>query len=221
MVRPLTTEVAAHRERRVFERLRSDITYLRGAMRTLRMTMPIVRNPTRIFPEVIDELAERHGDRPALLSERESFSYRALAERSRRYSRWALAQGLAKGDVVALLMPNRPEYLAIWLGLTRAGVTVALLNTNLTGASLAHCIDIVAPKHVIVAAELAAALASSESFRTTDARTWVHGAPGPHAKAARWQPRSGRRSPSRTKRCSSTPPAPPECRRRRTSTITG
>jgi len=34
---------------------------------------------------------------------------------------------------------------------------------------------------VIVAAELAAALASSESFRTTDARTWVHGAPGPHA----------------------------------------
>jgi len=181
MVRPLTTEVAAHRERRVFERLRSDITYLRGAMRTLRMTMPIVRNPTRIFPEVIDELAERHGDRPALLSERESFSYRALAERSRRYSRWALAQGLAKGDVVALLMPNRPEYLAIWLGLTRAGVTVALLNTNLTGASLAHCIDIVAPKHVIVAAELAAALASSESFRTTDARTWVHGAPGPHA----------------------------------------
>ncbi len=108
----------------------------------------------RIFPAVIDELAERHGDKPALLSDRETFSYRALAERSRRYTRWALAQGLAKGDVVALLMPNRPEYLAIWLGLTRAGATVALLNTNLTGASLAFCIDIVAPRHVIVAAEL-------------------------------------------------------------------
>jgi fatty-acyl-CoA synthase len=35
---------------------------------------------------------------------------------------------------------------------------VALLNTNLTGLSLAHCINIVAPKHIIVAAELAAAL---------------------------------------------------------------
>jgi fatty-acyl-CoA synthase len=165
----------------VFERLRSDITYLRGATRTLRMTMPIVRSPTRIFPAVIDELAERHGDKPALLSERESFSYRVLAERSRRYCRWALAQGLVKGDVVALLMPNRPEYLAIWLGLTRAGATVALLNTNLGGSSLAYCIDIVAPKHVIVAAELAAALASSESFRTTAAPIWVHGEPGPHA----------------------------------------
>ena len=105
----------------MFERLRSDVKYLRCALRTLPMTAPIVRNPTRIFPAVIDELAEQYGDKPALMSDRETFSYRELAERSRRYSRWALAQGLAKGDVVALLMPNRPEYFAIWLGLTRAG----------------------------------------------------------------------------------------------------
>jgi fatty-acyl-CoA synthase len=180
IVRPPTAEVAAHQERRVFERLRSDITYLRGALRTLQRTAPIVRNPTRIFPAVIDELAERHGDKPALLSDRETFSYRVLAERSRRYTRWALAQGLARGDVVALLMPNRPEYLAIWLGLTRAGATVALLNTNLTGSSLAYCIDLVAPRHVIMAAELVAALASSASFRKTAAPIWVHGEPGPH-----------------------------------------
>jgi fatty-acyl-CoA synthase len=178
MVR-LEAAAAAHRERRVFERLRSDIIYLRGALRTLRRTAPIVRNPTRIFPAVIDDLAARHGDKPALLSDRETFSYRALAERSLRYSRWALAQGLGKGDVVALLMPNRPEYYAIWLGLTRAGTTVALLNTNLASASLAYCIDIVAPRHVIAAAELAAALASTEPFRKTAARIWIHGEGGP------------------------------------------
>jgi fatty-acyl-CoA synthase len=80
------------------------------------------------------------------MSDRETLSYRGLAERSRRYTRWALAQYIAKGDVVALLMPNRPEYFATWLGLTRAGAAVALLNTNLTGASLAYCIDLVAPK---------------------------------------------------------------------------
>jgi fatty-acyl-CoA synthase len=177
MVHPVAA-AAAHRERRVFERLRSDIVYLRGALRTLRRTAPIVRNPTRIFPAVIDELAARHGDKPALLSDRETFSYRALAERSLRYSRWALAQGLGKGDVVALLMPNRPEYYAIWLGLTRTGTTVALLNTNLASASLAYCIDIVAPRHVIAAAELAGALASTEPFRKTAARIWIHGEGG-------------------------------------------
>ena len=67
--------------------------------------------------------------------------------------RWT--QGLAKGEVVCLLMPNRPEYMAIWLGITSVGGVVALLNTNLTGPSLAHCINIVAPKHIIVAAEFA------------------------------------------------------------------
>ena len=55
-------------------------------------------------------------------------------------------------------MPNRPEYLAIWLGITRVGGVVALLNTNLRGRSLAHCIDIVAPAHLIVAAELSRAV---------------------------------------------------------------
>ena len=103
---------------------------------------------------MVDELAERYGDAPALLSDRESFSYRELAARANRYARWALAQGIGKGDTVCLLMPNRPEYLAIWLGITRVGGVVALLNTNLTGAALAHCIDVVAPKHIIVAAEL-------------------------------------------------------------------
>jgi fatty-acyl-CoA synthase len=164
----------------VFERLSSDLTYLRAGLRTLRRTAPIVRNPRRIFPVVIDELAEAHGDKVALLSARETLSYRALAERSRRYTRWALQQGIAKGDVVALLMPNRPEYLAIWLGLTRAGATVALLNTNLAGSSLAYCIDIVAARHAIVATELVAAFDSTAGFLKLAPKVWLHGDPGPH-----------------------------------------
>ena len=66
----------------------------------------------------------------------------------------ARARGLAKGEAVCLLMPNRPEYMAIWLGITRVGGVVALLNTNLDGPSLAHCINVAAPRHLIVDAEL-------------------------------------------------------------------
>ena len=50
-------------------------------------------------------------------------------------------------------MGNRPEYLAIWLGITSVGGVVSLLNTNLLGPSLAHCINVVSPTHLIVAAE--------------------------------------------------------------------
>jgi fatty-acyl-CoA synthase len=106
---------------RLVQQLKDDFTYTRGALRTLRRTKPIAQNPTRVFPAIFDELAARFGDAPALISDRDRLSYRELAGRANRYARWAQAQGLTKGDVVCLIMPNRPEYMAIWLGLTQAG----------------------------------------------------------------------------------------------------
>jgi len=160
----------------VFERVKGDLIFFRGSLRSLRRVAPIVKQPERIFPLVIDELAQRFGDAPALLAARENFSYRALAARTNKYARWALAQSLAKGDVVCLLMPNRPEYLAIWLGVTKVGGIAALINTNLAGPSLAHCIDIVAPKHVIVAAELADAWETARPLLASQPTVWLHGA---------------------------------------------
>ena len=124
---------------------------------------------------MIEELAEKYGDAPALLSDRESFSYRQLDERSNRYARWTLAQGIAKGDTICLLMPNRPEFLALWLGVTRVGGVVAMLNTNLTGHPLAHCINVVSPKHIVVDAEMLASLQSAQPHLTCNAKIWLHG----------------------------------------------
>ncbi len=139
-------------------------------MRALELTAPISRNPTRILPTVVEELAARLGDAPALLSDRECMSYRALFERSNQYARWALAQGLTKGEVVGLLMANRPEYFAIWLGIVSVGGVVALLNTNLVGASLAHCIDAVSPRHLIVSEEHAETAVDGDARPGTCAR---------------------------------------------------
>src|SRR4029077_10747388 len=72
-------------------------------------------------------------------------------------------------------MPNRPEYMAVWIGINRIGGVVGLLNTNLVGPSLAHCIDIVAPKYVIVAAELAQTFASAKPHLKSKAQVWSYG----------------------------------------------
>jgi fatty-acyl-CoA synthase len=144
-------------------------------LRALEMTAPLAGNPTRVLPAMLDRLADRFGEAPALVSERECLTYRALAGRANQYARWALEQGVAKGDVVCLLMPNRPEYLAIWLGITRVGGVVALLNTNLAGPALAHAITIVAPKHVIAAAELSDALTTALPALASGAKIWAHG----------------------------------------------
>jgi fatty-acyl-CoA synthase len=145
-------------------------------LRALEMTAPIAANPSRTLPAMLDALAERHGDAPALISERETLSYRALAARANRYARWALAQNLGKGETVGLLMPNRPDYMAAWLGITRVGGVVALLNTNLTGRALAHCIETVAPRHMIVASELMESFAGARAHLTVRPVSWSHGA---------------------------------------------
>src|SRR5262245_3744668 len=140
--------------------------------RAIERTASIVSRPNRTLPVVIDEIAERSVDRPALLSDREQLSYRELADRAHRHARWALDRGLRKGDVVGLLMPNRPEYVAIWLGLSSVGVAVALLNTHLTGRPLAHAIEIVHPAHIIVADSLANSLAPANLG--AEWKVWTH-----------------------------------------------
>ncbi len=136
------------------------------------MTAKIDAAPERIFPLVIEELGARFGNAPALTSPGENFSHAGLAARANQYARWALGQDIAKGDAVCLLMPNRAEYLAIWLGLTRIGAVVALINTHLSGEGLAHCITVAAPKHIIVDTRLDTVLEGLE----TEAVVWRHGA---------------------------------------------
>src|SRR5215831_16012935 len=91
---------------------------LKAWARALEKCAPISANSSLTLPALIDHLADEFGEAPALIDDGECLSYRALAARCNRYSRWALGQGLGAGDVVCLLLPNCADYLAIWLGIT-------------------------------------------------------------------------------------------------------
>jgi fatty-acyl-CoA synthase len=141
-------------------------------LRALETASRLTREGTRTFAALLDELGDTHGDAPALLSDTEQFSFEQLAARSRMYTRWAVSIGLSKGDGVALLMPNRPEYFAIWVGISRMGAVVSLINTNLRDAALAHCIGVASAKHLIVEGSLAAALASATPHLEARPAVW-------------------------------------------------
>ena len=85
----------------------------RGWLRALESAAEATRDPHRILPRVVADWARPYGDAPALVSDRECFSFRNLEKRTNQYSRWALAEGIQKGEPVALMMGNRPEYFAI------------------------------------------------------------------------------------------------------------
>jgi fatty-acyl-CoA synthase len=160
-------------------RLRSELAYLTGSIRILRRASPIARNPGRTMNDVIAAAARLHADRPALIGDGTTLTYREMDERIVRYARWARSEGIGKGDVVALLMHNSPDYLCFWLGLARIGGVTALLNTNLTGQALAHCIAIVEPKLAVAGAALVDAFDSAVPFLGTSPPLYVHGADVP------------------------------------------
>ncbi|MGZ5927272.1 MAG: long-chain-acyl-CoA synthetase [Rhizomicrobium sp.] len=137
-------------------------------LRALEMTARIEGAPGRIFPVVVEELGARFGPAPALIGPDRTWSHAQLAARANRYARWALAQGIAKGDTVALLLGNCPDYLAIWLGITRIGGLAALINTNLSGEALAHCLRVAEPRHIIAGESLADGLVPATPV-------WRHG----------------------------------------------
>ncbi len=142
-------------------------------MEALAATATISETPQRVLADVIEDLAAQHGDAAALLSDLECFSFSALAARMHQYEHWALKQNLSPGDTVALLMSNRPDYVACWMGLSRAGLVVALINPSQRGAALQHSLTICTAKALLVQDTLAEALECIAL--PPDLKVWVHG----------------------------------------------
>ena len=143
----------------------------RAWTRALEVTARATRDPRRTLPRALAEWAEAYGDRSALIGELESYSFVRLSTRINQYARWALAQETSKGATVALMMRNRPEYAAIWLGLTRVGVVVALIGPDLQGAALAHALQVADAKIAIAGPDGDAALRAA-GFR---GEVWTYG----------------------------------------------
>src|SRR5690349_10589062 len=159
--------------------IRREAVYLSHILRTLLLLAPIKPASTRTIVDVVERQARATPDAPAIYYLDEVMRYGALDARANAYGHWALAQGFKRGDCVALFMENRPDFLCCWLGLFKAGLSVALINTNQRGQALAHSIQISGAMHVIAGAELAACITEAESFFTSALVRWVQGGSHP------------------------------------------
>jgi fatty-acyl-CoA synthase len=128
-----------------------------------------------LFADVVEDWAEQAGTRPALISHNGTLSYRTLAGRITRYARWALSAGIKAGDTVCLIMPSQPDYVAAWLGISRVGGVVALINTKLVGTSLAHCINVAKAEHIVLARDLFEVFDTARPHLSHQAKLWISG----------------------------------------------
>ena len=133
--------------------MRRDLQYLGTGARILMRMRKMVSNEFTAA-NIIEQWAEQTPDKEAIRFEGRSISYAELNAAGNRFADWARGAGVGHGDVVALLMENRPDYMACWLGLAKVGAVGALINTNLSGGPLAHCLQVSEARHLVLGDEL-------------------------------------------------------------------
>nr|XP_023687699.1 long-chain fatty acid transport protein 4 [Paramormyrops kingsleyae] len=131
---------------------------LRAALLLLRVKLNVRRHlrQRNTIPKIFAETLRRHPDKTALIYEAtgEAWTFRQLDIYSNRVANLLLQRGFKEGDVVALFMENRPQYVGLWLGMAKIGVEAALINFNLRMDALLHCVTISNAKAVVFGSEL-------------------------------------------------------------------
>ena len=164
----------------LIDAVRREARFLTSGLRTLARVRRLKPGAPANVADALERSVDRFGARTAILFEDERWTYGDMERRANRYAGWVRRLGLGPGDVVGMCMENRPDYLCVWFGLAKAGVATALINSQLTGKGLAHCLEAAGACHVIVDADLADAWTTATPYLSTPVIAWrtEGGAPG-------------------------------------------
>lgn len=157
--------------------LQRDAKFLTGALSLLKWTKGISPDSDFLVPDDFERAVDEHAIRIAFRFEGRLTTYAEFDAHANRYAHWALQRGLKQGDVVALLMENRPDYVAAWVGLSKVGVVAALVNTNLDGEALAYSLNIAGAQKLITGTGFEAAVHSAEPFLEQPLDAWSLNSP--------------------------------------------
>jgi fatty-acyl-CoA synthase len=155
--------------------LQREWRFLRGLNRTLKRVKSIAPDSHHLICDDLQAAVDRWRDRTAMTFEGRTVSYAELDAIANRFAHWGKGLNLRRGQTVALFMPNRLEYFAIWYGLSKIGVVTALINNQLSGLALAHCVNIAQPACVIVDAETSPVFETARGLLERPVSQWILG----------------------------------------------
>ncbi|WP_277986191.1 long-chain-acyl-CoA synthetase [Rhodococcus sp. Q1] len=121
----------------------------------LRGAAGMTRKPSarETIGSVFQKLAERHPERPFLRFEGGSIGYGEANARVNRYASVLADRGVGKGDVVGILMGNRPETLLVALAAVKLGAAAGMLNINQRGEVLEHSLSLLDSAVLVIGEE--------------------------------------------------------------------
>jgi len=106
------------------------------------------------YASIVEYSAKQYAENIIIKYKNTEITYRDFNSAANRVAHYLYEKNIRKGDVVALFMESRPEYLILMLAITKVGAVAALINSSHTGQTLHHSLSLVSPKAVIVGAEV-------------------------------------------------------------------
>ena len=140
--------------------IKREYKFVTGLLRMLRAVKDVDAESDRLIADELEKRIDAFGPNLAFIEGDLELTYDDMEIYANKVAAWVQAEGCKAGDTVAVFVRNRAQYVPLWLGLTKVGVIPALLNYQLTGPALAHCLNISDAKILIVDHEMA------ESFET-------------------------------------------------------
>lgn len=136
-----------------------------------------------LMGDLLRQAAARHPAKPALIQGETVLSYAALDALANRTARAIAASGLGRGDRIAILSRNRPEYVALLFGAARSGTVLTALSPLAAPAELAHILNATRARLFVHEAEFAATVAELADKVSTIERHVVLDEPAPGSDA--------------------------------------
>ena len=110
------------------------------------------------FAVWVEANAENLASHPAIVFEGREVTWLEFNALANRYAHYLKSRGIQRGDCVSVMMDNRIEFLALVVAINKIGAIGGLLNNNLTGRQLTHCIAVIHSKLCIFGAEVTDAI---------------------------------------------------------------
>ncbi|XP_074386353.1 long-chain fatty acid transport protein 1 isoform X4 [Zonotrichia albicollis] len=146
----------------------------------VRLQLSRHRRRCRSVPALFAAVARRAPAKAALVDAASGavWTFSHLDRVSNALAHLCRDRGLGAGAVVAVFMESRPEFVALWLGLAKAGAEAALLSSHLRREGLVHGITCAGAKAVVFGTELGAALSEVSSALGPGLQKFSWGPPG-------------------------------------------
>ncbi|MCK6433911.1 MAG: long-chain-fatty-acid--CoA ligase [Burkholderiaceae bacterium] len=126
--------------------------------------------------DLLDESFTRHAGRPAAVCLGAQMRFGELDDYSQALAAWMQARGLARGDRVAVMMPNLPQYMVAIAAILRAGLVVVNVNPLYTPRELEHQLKDSGARAIVILENFASTL--EEVIDRTDVQHVVLAAMG-------------------------------------------